>query len=395
MGPRLAAMARPAGMRAEALTEAARVIGRVVRSGAYLNVAVDHETTSTAARAVAYAAARRLQAIDRAIEQAAGRSLTQIDPVVLDLLRVAAASMEGNPPALVVDAAVHAMRQLQPRAAGFANAVLRRVAESGLPPPTPNEGVPEWLSSRMAGVWGPEEADAFWLASKQPPRVGVRLRSVTDIPLGCDPVPGIPGALLCDAPPTVAGAVIQDPASVAVVLAAGVGHGDIVVEVGAAPGGKTLHLLETGAAVVAIDIHPRRVRSAQRRAAAAQWIVADGRQPPLRPHSCDAVLIDAPCSGLGTLRRRPEILHRVTLAEVERLAVIQRELVEASLDLARGGGRLVYSVCTVTPEETIEIIDGLGFHPADLPIGRVWGDGRLLAPHLGPTDAMFIAVKDC
>jgi 16S rRNA (cytosine967-C5)-methyltransferase len=76
---------------------------------------------------------------------------------------------------------------------------------------------------------------------------------------------------------------------------------------------------------------------------------------------------------------------------VARLAELQRRLLEAALGLVAPGGRLVYSVCTVTPEETVDVVEGYEFHPADLP-GIVWGKGRLLAPHLTSTDGMFVSV---
>ena len=79
---------------------------------------------------------------------------------------------------------------------------------------------------------------------------------------------------------------------------------------------------------------------------------------------------------------------------MDRLSALQARLLDAAIDLLAPGGRIVYSVCTVTPAETTAVVAGRGFRPpADL-AGRVWGDGRLLAPHLGPTDGMFIAVHD-
>jgi 16S rRNA (cytosine967-C5)-methyltransferase len=127
---------------------------------------------------------------------------------------------------------------------------------------------------------------------------------------------------------------------------------------------------------------------------AAHWIVADGARPAFGRATFDRVLVDAPCSGLGTLRRRPEIRYRVSPSEIERLSLMQRGILEASLDLVKPGGRLVYAVCTVTPEETTAVVDGLGGSPPPGLPGDHVGDGLLLGPHLGPYDGMFISVFD-
>ena len=123
--------------------------------------------------------------------------------------------------------------------------------------------------------------------------------------------------------------------------------------------------------------------------------MADGRRPPFEPATFDAVLLDAPCTGLGTLRRRPEIIHRTGPDDVTALAELAGDLLQSALELTRPGGRVVYSVCTVTPSETIGVVDGTGARPPDLDLpGRAFGPGWMLAPHLGPTDGMFIAVID-
>jgi 16S rRNA (cytosine967-C5)-methyltransferase len=155
-----------------------------------------------------------------------------------------------------------------------------------------------------------------------------------------------------------------------------------------------MHLIDqTGdGQVVALDSSLKRVLRASRRASEAFWMVGDAVSPPFRSAIFDRVLLDAPCSGLGTLRRRPEIRHRVTPARVEELADLQKRMLAAALRLVKPDGRVVYSVCTVVPAETIDVVEGLGaFPPEDLP-GRNWGDGLLLAPHLTGTDGMFIAV---
>jgi 16S rRNA (cytosine967-C5)-methyltransferase len=187
---------------------------------------------------------------------------------------------------------------------------------------------------------------------------------------------------------------LQDSSSVAVGHAVQARPGDFVADLAAAPGGKTMHLIDqTGdGRVVALDSSLRRVMRASRRAPEAFWMVGDAVSPPFKSAIFDRVLLDAPCSGFGTLRRRPEIRHRVTRARVEELAGLQQRMLAAALGLVKPGGRVVYSVCTVVPAETIEVVRRFGASPPEGLPGRIWGGGLLLAPHLTGTDGMFIAV---
>ena len=152
----------------------------------------------------------------------------------------------------------------------------------------------------------------------------------------------------------------------------------------------------SGAAVVAMDVHPNRaaliVDNGLRRVA-----VADGRRPPFSAHAFDRVLVDAPCSGLGALRRRPDARWRIQADAVDRLASLQRELVDAAIALVRPGGTLVYSVCTLTAAESLTIDDHLArAHPSlrALPPPerpwRPWGRGAILLPQDAGTDGMTV-----
>jgi 16S rRNA (cytosine967-C5)-methyltransferase len=244
----------------------------------------------------------------------------------------------------------------------------------------------------MVTAWGEAEAEAFFVASLEDAPVYVRASSGKEPP-SAEPVAGIPGAYRVVAA-SVGELPVQDPSSVAVGLAVEAMPGARVVDLAAAPGGKTLHLLDQvgpEGTVVALDVHQRRLLSARRRASQAHWVLADSRLPPLQEESFDRVLLDAPCSGLGTLRRRPEIRHRVSDEEVVRLASLQSELIAAALPLVGPGGKLVYSVCTVTPEETVEVVGAYNARPPEGLPGRVWGKGWLLGPHLTGTDGMFVS----
>jgi 16S rRNA (cytosine967-C5)-methyltransferase len=126
-------------------------------------------------------------------------------------------------------------------------------------------------------------------------------------------------------------------------------------------------------------------------------VVADGRLPSVRPRSFDRVLVDAPCSGLGALRRRPDARWRIEPDSIERLSALQRDLVDAAVGLLRPGGVLVYSACTMATDESLGIDEHLAArHPELAPLElpgdpwQPWGRGALLLPQTAGTDGMTI-----
>jgi 16S rRNA (cytosine967-C5)-methyltransferase len=379
---------------------AAKAVGRVLREGAWSNVVARTEAAAagadvSAVQGLVFAVLRMRPMIDSRISRHAHRPIDEIDPGVCDLLRVGMAELvDGRTPVpLVVDGTVHAVGRASPRAKGFANAVLRRLSKDrGGPDHLDDIGTPEFVDTAMRHVLDADDVDAFWWASQEPADVGLRVAE--PIP-GTRSVDGIPGARLLSGGSVPGGIAVQDPASVAVGNAVAASSGQTVLDMAAAPGGKARHLAEQVSpegTVIAMDSHLRRVRDAAMRVPAARWVVGDGTAPPFVESIFDAVLVDAPCTGLGTLRRRPEIRERVTPEEMARLASMQRTMLEHALRLCRPGGRVVYSVCTVTPAETIDVVAGLGGRPPDGLPGLPFGDGWLMSPHRGPTDGMFLCV---
>jgi 16S rRNA (cytosine967-C5)-methyltransferase len=197
----------------------------------------------------------------------------------------------------------------------------------------------------------------------------------------------------------------QDQASQAVVGIVDVGPGERALDVAAAPGGKATGLAErTGGdgLVVAADLDGGRLRlvgtAAGRLGLTGLVLVrSDGRRLPVAPASFDAVLVDAPCSGLGVLRRRPEARWRTRHDAVAGLAERQRRLLREAAGAVRPGGRLVYSVCTLTAAETTGVADWAvgaleGFVPVARPPApwRAHGPGALLLPDAADTDGMFV-----
>ncbi len=225
------------------------------------------------------------------------------------------------------------------RTRGFVNAVLRKLSAAG-PMRWPSDAArlsyPDWLAARLIAELGADDATASMVRMNEPPPVTQRVDGY-----------------------------VQDVSSQWVATAVGAKPRERVLDVCAAPGGKSTALAATGADVVAMD-RPRDARRSRRRQHgaprrdAARWSSPTGPRRRSALESFDAVLIDAPCSGLGALRRRADARWRVEPADIDTLAALQRRLLVAGAALVRPGGRLVYSVCTLTAQESVahEIPDG-------------------------------------
>lgn len=382
---------------------AARAVGRVLRSGAYSNrviaaeaAALDSDETRTAHR-IGYGTLRWLLRIDRTLDTFSSRRLDQIQPAVLDVLRIATWEIVFGKVAnaIAVDEAVKTVRLAgHARAAGFVNAMLRAVAANGEPRFDDRAlaaSIPSPLLEVLDRQWGPDRTDAFLAASNQDAPLTMRMRpSTAAVDPNLSQVPGIEDAWTGGSVPD--GWVVQDAASTAVGWAVDPDPGDATLDMAAAPGGKTLHLIDQRANVVAMDIHAGRLRRAAKRlkGESVQWVRADGRTAPFADGTFDRVLLDAPCSGLGVMRRRPEIKYRVTPGGLEHLARRQRAMLDEAERVTARGGLVVYSVCTVTERETSGIVGSTYRPPAGLP-GELSSTGLLLAPDTTGTDGMFIA----
>lgn len=383
------------------------IVGRVLRSGAYSNVllgTLGSGPDERLVRRLVYGTLRHLVRVDRMLERASSRPLDAIEPGLLDLLRVAGWELrlgDGAPHAAVNETVSAAAQAHGKRAGGFANAVLRAVQRAEEQVPAGPEGralelgAAPWIVERLAAAWGDREAGEFLAASLQPAARTARRRPGVDA--GGEQVPGIPDAVVVGT--DAEGLVPMDPSSVAVGWAAAPEAGMTVLDMAAAPGGKTMHLydqMEGEGILVAADRHQRRVDSARRRLAAegisVPWVVADGTRAPFASGTFDRVLLDAPCSGLGTLRRRPEIRHRLVETSPTRAGLLQRRLLDAALELVKPDGYVVYAACTVFPEETTDVVAGRRADPPPGLPGRPAGNGWLLGPHLTGSDGMFISL---
>lgn len=395
--------------------QAAAILDRIKNHGAYSNVLLAAATRDLQKidRAYVYrlvtGALRRIRTIDAIVENAAGRLISEMDTEVVSVLEVGVEELldaRADASYATVNESVEAIKQLGlPRAAGLVNGVLRRLAREGMPDLPADRAreysVPEWVLGRLTADHGRQRARELLSGLRRAgPPTGIRVRPGGRVPGAAEPVDGIPHAFTMREPPSsLTGIVVSDPASTAVARAVGARPGERILDMAAAPGGKTSAMWDDagGAAyLVAMDMHRRRLLSARSRLAAMgvvpHWVLADGCQAPFADGTFAGVLLDAPCTGLGTLRRRPEIAMRLTPQGMEKLARRQAGLLAEAWRLTCPGGRIVYSVCTLFAAETI---DAVAAYPAQVPEGlpgERWGNGLLLAPHVTGTDGMFVSV---
>ncbi|HEU0100966.1 MAG TPA: transcription antitermination factor NusB [Mycobacteriales bacterium] len=388
---------------------------------------------------LAYGTLRAQGQLDAVLQACVDRPLDRVDPPVLDLLRLGAYQLLRTriPTHAAVSATVDLTRRVSTAGPGaFVNAVLRKVAAKDLDawlaelaPADPLAAValdtshPRWIAAafRDALRGDLDETRAALVADDTRPEVHLVARRMSRDELvqvsGGTPGPwsdravrlaeGAPGEL----PPVRDGrAGVQDEGSQLVALAlAGApldGPDELWVDLCAGPGGKAVLLdgiaAARGARLLAFEVQPHRARLV-RQAGVREVVTADARALPLAPGTADRVLLDAPCSGLGALRRRPEARWRRQPADLPDLTRLQRELVEAAVTALRPGGLLAYVTCSPHLAETVvPVSDALRRH-ADLeqldarpllPGVPLLGDGPAvqLWPHRHGTDAMFLAL---
>jgi 16S rRNA (cytosine967-C5)-methyltransferase len=373
-----------------------------------------------------YGTLRAQRRLDDLLTRVVDRPLKRLDPPVRAALRLGALQLvQGVPPHAAVSETVDAVPR---RARGYVNATLRALTRLGPDwPESDDEAValsyPDWLVERLRTDLGPEDARGVLVAGNSPPSLTLRMNARRDAGSAIaedltaadatvtegELVPGSlvvrgagdPGALAA-----VAGgwATPQDQGSQAIVRYLAPSGSERVLDVASAPGGKTTaiaELLDDAGLVVAADVSAGRlgmVGVAAKRLGLANIasVVADGRHPPTRGASFDRVLVDAPCSGLGVLRRRAEARWRIDPDAIDGLAGVQRSMVRAAAEAVRPGGVLVYAVCTLTIAETRDVaadvaagLPGWSVLEPPGPPWRPWGLGAILLPQVADTDGMF------
>ncbi len=377
-----------------------------VESGRRLDVAWEASGASASPerswiRNLVYGTVRLRGRIDHLLSRFAARPPAELDPPVRIALRMGAfqiLEMDSVPDYAAVSQSVDQVRGTRSRAAtGLVNAVLRKVAcaprdQSLFPAPgtdpvgylTTWGSHPEWLVRRWILALGRSAARALVEANNRDPDLYIRPVGVTRneairllAASGLGPADSEDrdttgrcirlqrGANPARALEIVPG-VIQDPAASLVADFAAPDPGALVADLCAAPGGKALALSDTAGGVVAADLSPARlarVAEGADRLGAQVWPVAgDARLPPLREASM--VLVDAPCTGTGTLRRHPDGRWRLSAADIGRLTAVQRTILDGAATVVPRGGLLVYATCTLEPEENwLQVESFLARHP--------------------------------
>lgn len=346
-----------------------------------------------------YGTVRHRMLCDHALARILTQPLEDLPPPIRTILRMGVfQSVFCNQvtfPAMVSTSVDLAKRRGHAGTARLVNAVLRRAPRNleDILLPDPREdraayvslrySTPRWLVDRWLAELGAEEGEALCatMDDKAPVTLRVNTQRVSrdDCAARLEklgyptlPHPAIPEALISTgdksplfAKPFQEGAyILQDPASMLPPHLLEPQPGERVLDLCAAPGGKTTHLAQLAndeAFVLALDNIWRKGFAVHENIArlglgSIRFVCADGTRPPVRP-GFDAVLIDAPCSGLGTLRRHPDLKYRVDEAAINRLAALQLELLRSAIALCKNGGRIVYSVCTFTPEETRRVVE--------------------------------------
>lgn len=347
---------------------------RIDHDDAYANLLVPallgesrlHDRDRRFVTELVYGTTRMRRACDASIDRFVVRDP---DPEIRTLLRLGAYQLmyAGVAP----HAAVGETVTLAPKPVrGFINAVLRKIAASPMPPwssVAAELSYPDWVVERLVSELGEDRALEA-------------LRRMNE-----------PGAVT-----TREDGYVQDRSSQWVAELVGAQSGERVFDVCSAPGGKATAMARSGAFVVAGEVQGHRarlvVRNSERLGLGVAVVGADGVSPPFADDTFDRVLIDAPCSGLGALRRRPDARWHIEPSDLEDLVSLQRRILSACAPLVRTGGTLVYSVCTLTAAESIDHAVPGGFVALDPPEDpwEAYGDGARLLPQTADTDGMVI-----
>lgn len=411
--------------------EVALAVVRRVSDGAYADRAfraeADRARLSRQDRAfaqqLAYGTIQRRLTLDHLIGRFSSRPPAKLDPPLLDALRLGIYQlvfMDSVPDHAAVAETVELAKSAHGGGFKLANAVLRRAARDAeqmageLGDATPGEAAirhshPQWLVELWWKQLGRDATVALLEADNRPAEDALRANTLVADPddlAGALPVerdPALPEALVLTAPFDVEGSELfvtgaitpQSRGSMLVAHALAPQPGETVLDMCAAPGTKTTHaaaLMRDEGRITAVEVNPARAAELRSfckrmRVQSVAVIVEDARSV---EGQFDRVMLDAPCSNLGTLARRPDARWRKTPQQIAELAQLQSELLDAAARATRPGGTLVYSVCTISPAEGARQVDAFrDRHPQ-----FTEGDRRQTMPHADHTDGFYIATME-
>jgi 16S rRNA (cytosine967-C5)-methyltransferase len=351
---------------APARRAAFEVVRRVFEEEAYADRALTSavegldDRDRALAQRLAYGTVQRRRTLDFGIDQLGKRPVRKLDPPVRTSLRLGAYQLAWTelPVHAVVDDAVELVRAARrERAVPFTNAVMHRLAQgfrglvASLPEGPVKHSYPDWIAEVWTRDFGADGALDLMRAQNEPPALEVHAAEPVGEPTD------VPGAYVVErVDPSRMRAMSR--ASQLAALVVGSQEGERILDACAAPGGKTLLLHGD---VTAVEVHPGRARRlAEEMPANVRVVNADVRE--LDERDFDRALVDAPCSGLGVLARRPDLRWRA-----QPLPELQLELIRAAAERTKPGGTIVYAVCTLNADENEAVVDacGLVIEPID------------------------------
>ncbi len=407
---------------------ALRILREITENDAFADLAVKNGLAASKlmprdkalSTALVYGTVQHLRFIDFQLESVSARPLASLTPDIRNILRLAVYQirfMDRIPNRAAVDEAVKMAKRHAFSASSFVNGVLRNLLRKGWSYPKKlrarlgvTYSFPDWLVKLWMEQFGAEECEKLLAACNEVPPISVRVNplmssSAAILGLCKGQKTPIENGLLIEEPSNIAETpmfsdgwlTVQDIGAQMASLTLSPLPGDRVLDVCAAPGGKTTHmaeLMENEGEIVAWDMHPHRVELIRKNAARLGLSIIKAETHDARVLDAnhmwkyDKVMVDVPCSGLGILRKKPDIKWRRVLEDLENLTIEQASILETASYYVKRGGTLLYCTCTLNRRENEEIVDAfLRLHNEY----EKAAEYKTLLPHIDNTDGFFIA----